>query len=291
MTSTAIVTDSTAYLPKEEAEKAGITVLPLHVIFDGQAFQEEAEISTDAFYEKLRTASSMPTTSQPPPGLFIETFEKLAGQYDAVIVITLSSGISGTYQTAAAAGGEVEGLDVYVFDSEISCMPQGYFALEASAMACSGEHPETILERLDEMKQRTRAYFIVDDLNHLHRGGRLNGAQALVGSLLQIKPILHFDNRLIVPFEKVRTEKKAWNRVLQLFDEDARLGEPVRATVIHANRPEKAETLRRQLADTYPNVEVDTGWFGPVIGTHLGEGGLGIGWCRLPAGSRLLSQS
>ncbi|MGY4688908.1 DegV family protein [Salibacterium sp. K-3] len=287
MTATAIVTDSTAYLPKDTVETTGITVVPLHVIFGGEAFQEECELSTDAFYEKMKTSPELPTTSQPPPGLFIEVYEKLAETHDAIIVITLSSGISGTYQTAVSAAEGIEGADVHVFDSEISCMPQGYFALEAAAMAEEGTSPDRILERLDEMKKRTRAYFVVDDLNHLHRGGRLNGAQALVGSLLQIKPVLHFENRLIVPFEKVRTEKKALNRVLQLFDEDAGSGARVRATVIHANRPEKAERIKQQLADSYPNVEMDTGWFGPVIGTHLGEGGLGIGWCRLPPGSHV----
>ncbi|MFZ4451070.1 DegV family protein [Salibacterium aidingense] len=281
MSNIAIVTDSTAYLPEETAAAFGITVVPLNVIFGETSYQEEVELSTDAFYEKMKTAPELPSTSQPSPGAFLEVFEKLAAAYDEIITVHLSSGISGTYQTAEAAGGEVEGAEVYAFDSEISCMPQGYFVLEAAKMAQDGKTAAQIINRLEEMKQNTRAYFIVDDLNHLHRGGRLNGAQALVGSLLQIKPILHFENKLIVPFEKVRTEKKALNRVYELFDEDAGTNASIRATVIHANRPEKAESIRQKLAGQYPNADIDVGWFGPVIGTHLGEGGLGIGWCRL----------
>ncbi|RSL35132.1 DegV family protein [Salibacterium salarium] len=280
MSNTAIVTDSTAYLPSDQIEQSGITVVPLTVSFGDTSYQEEIDMSTASFYEMLKEVNDFPTTSQPSIGRFMEVFEELSKEYESIITIHLSSGISGTYQTAITAGEEVDGVEVYAFDSEISCAPQGYYALEAAKMAYEGETVDTILNRLEELKRHTRAYFIVDDLNHLHRGGRLNGAQALVGSLLQIKPILHFKDKLIVPFEKVRTSKKAWNRVFELFEEDAGTGASIRATVIHANRPEQAENIRSKLADAYPNADIDIGYFGPVIGTHLGEGGLGISWCK-----------
>ncbi|WP_017756455.1 DegV family protein [Calidifontibacillus oryziterrae] len=278
---TAIVTDSTAYIPKELREQLHIEICPLNVIFGTESYQEELEISAEDFYEKVKTATELPKTSQPAIGLFAETFKMLADKgYDAVISIHLSSAISGTYQASVTAGEMVEDIKVYSFDSEISAMVQGFYVLEAAEMALKGKDPEEILDRLNEMKQSMRAYFMVDDLTHLQRGGRLNGAQALIGSLLQVKPLLHFVDKKIVPFEKIRTQKKAIKRILELFAEDATIGVPIKATVIHANRPEMAEELKNQIELTYNNVEVDISYFGAVIGTHLGEGALGLGWYK-----------
>ena len=119
---------------------------------------------------------------------------------------------------------------------------------------------------------------MVYDLDHLQRGGRLSSAQAFVGSLLQVKPILTFVDKQIVAFEKIRTEKKAMKRITDLFGEVASKGEKMKAVVIHSNREEDAKKLAQQLSETYPNVELETSYFGPVIGTHLGEGALGLGW-------------
>lgn len=275
---TAIVTDSTAYIPGDLREKLHIHMLPLSVIFGNETYQEEIELTGHDFYDEMRGRGALPTTSQPPIGEFVAKFEELAKDYDAVISIHLSSGISGTYQGAKSAGEMVEGIKVYAYDSEISAMVQGFYVLEAAEMALQGENPETIVARLDEIKKTVRAYFMVDDLTNLQRGGRLSGAQAFVGSLLQVKPILHFVDKVIVPFEKIRTKKKAWNRVLELFDEDASKGIPMKAALIHANRPEEAEQIKAELEAKYPHVEFLISYFGPVIGTHLGEGALGLGW-------------
>ncbi|KAA7210881.1 DegV family protein, partial [Salmonella enterica subsp. enterica serovar Lubbock] len=124
------------------------------------------------------------------------------------------------------------------------------------------------------------AYIMVDDLTNLQKGGRLSGAAALIGSLLQVKPILHFENRVIVPYEKVRTKKKALNRVFDLLHEDAKDNESMRVVVIHANRPEEAEKMKEELQEKYENIECMVSYFGPVVGTHLGEGAIGIGWYK-----------
>ncbi len=277
---TAIVTDSTAYIPEPIREKYDIHMIPLSVNFGNETYQEEIEITSQQFFEKMRGQQELPTTSQPPVGMFMELFEKLSKEYDAVISIHLSSGISGTYNGAATAGDMVENIEVYTYDTEISCMVQGFYALEAAEMAREGKGPRDILARLDEMKQSMKAYIMVDDLTNLQKGGRLSGAQALIGSLLQVKPILHFENKVIVPFEKVRTRKKALNRVVDLLDEVAKNNEPMRVVVIHANRPEEAEMLQQELSAKYANVECIVSYFGPVIGTHLGEGAIGIGWYK-----------
>lgn len=277
---TAIVTDSTAYIPKELREKWNIHMIPLHVIFGNEVYQEEIDVTAGEFYEEVKT-KELPTTSQPPIGQFVELFERLSADYDAVISIHLSSGISGTFQGAVTAGSMVEGIKVYPFDSEISCMVQGFYAIEAAKMALNEEEdPVSIVSKLNELKKTARAYFMVDDLTHLQRGGRLSSAQAIIGSLLQVKPLLHFEDKVIVPFEKIRTRKKAMKRIVDLLGEDALSGGEFQAVIIHANREEEAEEWRKELSVVYPNVEFSIGYFGAVIGTHLGEGAMGMGWMR-----------
>lgn len=277
----AIITDSTAYIPKEIREEYHIHMVPLTVTIDGQSYQEEVDLTASEFYDLVREEKSLPKTSQPAIGLMVDLLEQLKEDHDEVVSIHLSSGISGTYQSMQTAGSMVEGIKTYVFDSEVSCMAQGFYVLEAAKLAQKGAQATEILEKLNIVKQSLRAYFVVDDLNHLHRGGRLNGAQALVGSVLQVKPILHFSETKIVPFEKIRTQKKAFKRLIELIDEDASTGVPLRATVIHANCPLVAEQLMRELKDRYTNVELTLSYFGPVIGTHLGEGSIGLGWYKL----------
>lgn len=279
MTQIAIVTDSTAYLSEEVREAHNISVIPLSVVFGGDAYREEIDISKNEFLDKMKHTEDLPTTSQPPIGEFITLFEELGKDYEAVITIHLSSGISGTYQTACAAAEQVrENVEVYCFDSEISCMPQGFYAIRAAEMSEAGHTVDEILDVLNDMKKRTKAYFVVDNLNHLHRGGRLNGAQAIVGSLLQIKPVLHFEDTKIVPFEKVRTTKKAIARIYDIFAEDIKNSTSVQATVIHSNRAEKAEQMKKELSEAHPQADIVVSEFGPVIATHLGEGALALGW-------------
>jgi DegV family protein with EDD domain len=277
---TAVVTDSTSYIPKEIREKWNIHMLPLNVVFGNESYQEELELTTESFYEQVKQGGEHPKTSQPAIGMFVELFEKLATEYDAIISIHLSSGISGTYQGAISAGEMVDNIEVFTFDSEISAMPQGFYVLEAAKLAQEGIEPEKIIDRLSEMKQSMRAYFMVDDLTNLQRGGRLSTAQAIVGSLLQVKPLLHFENKKIVPFEKIRTRKKALKRIFELFSVDAKEGVPILASVIHANRFEEAEKMKKELEVQYPHIEVTVSNFGPVIGTHLGEGAIGLGWYK-----------
>jgi DegV family protein with EDD domain len=276
---TAVVTDSTAYIPKELRDRLNIHMIPLSVIFGNETYEEEVEITAEAFYEEVKH-KELPTTSQPSTGQFVELFEKLSADYDAVISIHLSSGISGTYQGAVTAGSMVEGIRAYPFDSEISCMVQGFYVIEAAEMAAAGKDPQDIMARLEEMKQTVRAYFMVDDLSHLQRGGRLSSAQALIGSLLQVKPLLHFQDKVIVPFEKIRTRKKAMKRIADLLGEAASGGGEYRAVIIHANREKEAYDWKAELEKELPNVEFMIGYFGPVIGTHLGEGSMGLGWYK-----------
>ncbi|MGE7931994.1 DegV family protein [Viridibacillus arvi] len=277
---TAIVTDSTAYLTKAEREQYNIRMVPLSVVIKHETFEEEVNITTTNFYDKVRNENELPKTSQPPIGTFVTLFDELSKEYDEIVAIHLSSGISGTYQGALQAGEMVQGIDVYGFDSEISCAVQGFYVLKAGEMAKDGASAKEILEALEEMRKTMRAYFMVDDLAHLQRGGRLSAAQALIGGLLQVKPILHFENKVIVPFEKIRTRKRALKRVEDILGEDAAKYDRLDAVVIHGNCENEAKEWMATLQDKFPNVNVKLSYFGPVIGTHLGEGSMGLGWVK-----------
>lgn len=274
----AVMTDSTAYIPVEMRKQHDIHMVPLSVVFEDKSYEEEIDITTEEFYQKLKETEELPKTSQPSIGYITSKLEELREEYDAVVSIHLSSGISGTYQAVITAGEMVEGIDVYAYDSELSAFAQGFYVLEAAEMAKANHSPDQIIARLDEMKKSLRAYFMVDNLTNLHRGGRLSSAQALVGGMLQIKPILHFENKVIVPFEKIRTRKKAINRIVGLLEEKAAQGKELKVAFIHGNNEAAAVKLRDDFLEKYPNTETVISYFGPVIGTHLGEGALGITW-------------
>lgn len=277
MLKTAIVTDSTAYLTEKQLKDLQIHVIPLSVTIDGQAYDEEVELLTEDFYDKVRGNGPLPKTSQPPIGRFVTLFESLKEEYDAVISIHLSSGISGTYAGAVQAGEMIEGLDVRAFDTELACYMQGFYVLRAARLAQEGADPQTIIATLEKMKTTMRAYFMVDDLVHLQRGGRLSSAQAMIGSLLQVKPILHFNEKVIMPFEKIRTRKKAMKRMIDLLVEDAEKM-PLEVAIIHGNTLSEAEKWRVEIEERFPGLDIAISHFGPVIGTHLGEGSMGLGW-------------
>jgi len=277
----AVVTDSTAYIPTDLVQKHNIHIVPLSVNFGDETYREDIDLTSEQFYEKLKHTKTLPTTSQPAIGAFIELYESLedAG-YDAVISIHLSKKFSGTYEAAKSAGNMMERLEVYPYDSELSAMPQGFSAIRTAELISEGADVETILNELDRMKANTHSYFMVDDLSHLQRGGRLTGAQAVLGSLLNIKPILHIVDGVIEPFEKVRTRKRALNRIMKMLEEDVQTKRVKRVVFIHANDEASALSLRDQFQEKHPEIETIISHFGPVIGTHLGEGSLGISWYK-----------
>ncbi|GAE95073.1 DegV family protein [Gracilibacillus boraciitolerans JCM 21714] len=168
----AVITDSTSYIPQTIRNEMNIHMIPLSVVFGTQSYQEETDITTEEFYKKVKENEQLPKTSQPSIGLITEKLKELAVKgFDQAIFITLSSGISGTFQSVVTAETIVEGIEVHPFDSEISCMAQGFYVLEAAEMAAQGHDAEPIIQRLHAIKASMRAVFMADDLTHLHRGG------------------------------------------------------------------------------------------------------------------------
>ncbi|MCH4165078.1 MAG: DegV family protein [Lentilactobacillus diolivorans] len=281
----AVVTDSTAYLSNEEVAANGIKVVPIPVIIDGQSYREGIDITTSEFYDKLRNSSSFPSTSQPPLGEMIALYDGLAQDgYDAVISIHLSSTISGFVNSLRQINDQLtSNIKVIPYDSQVTVKLMGYLVLAAAQMAKQGNSVEDIINRLDDLRTTINNVFIVDDLQNLVRGGRLSNASAFIGSLLKIKPLLsmHTPSHEIEAFEKVRSTKKALARCEEIFDQSvAEADYPIRAIVIHANDEPAAIKWRDKLSAKYPNIPFEISYFGPVIGTHLGEKALAIAWMK-----------
>lgn len=280
----AVVTDSTAYLDESEVEKYGIKVVPIPVIIDGKSYNEGIDITNEEFYDKLRNSQSFPSTSQPPIGQMIEFYNELADEgYDAVISIHLASTISGFYNSLVQIAPSIDRIKVVPYDSQITVKLMGYLAIVASKLASQGADIEEIIKQLDDLKSTIDELFIVDDLQNLVRGGRLSNASAFIGGILKIKPLLTFDDNSheIVAFEKIRSRKKALLRVEELFAQAvANSPYPLRALVLDANDPVAGDAWTKSIKEKYPTMTVEHSYFGPVIGTHLGEKALALGWLR-----------
>ena len=282
----AIVVDSTAYLSEEIKDKNNIYTISLNTIFGEETYREGKDITTEEFYDKMRDFDGLPSTSQPSIGDYILLLEELNKEgYTDVISFHLSAGISGTCQNALSAAQSVEGINVHVVDSEIACTPQGLLALYA-AQNKDTKPIDELLDELNTLKQKVHmnAYFIVNDLTNLQKGGRLSNAQAFVGGLLRIKPILEFEDGKIVAKGKIRTMKKAQDKVIQLvksdFEKNGHSDKEMVITIIHGNDEAAADAWIEELKEdsVFSKTTFLKSYFGPVIGTHLGEEALGLGY-------------
>lgn len=278
----AVVTDSTSYLSEEDIQRYDLHVVPIPVIIDGRSYNEGVDITTDEFWEKLRHSKSFPSTSQPPLGEMIQLYQQLGDEgYDTIISIHLASTISGFVNSLRQVNEQLTNTQVFVYDSQITVKLMGYLAIEASKLASQGKTIDDIFKRLDDVRATIDEIFVVDDLQNLVRGGRLSNASAFIGSILKIKPLLTFDEESheIVAFEKVRSRKKALGRVEELFAQAVEAADyPLRAIVIHGNDPEGGANWMKQIQSKFPDIPIELSYFGPVIGTHLGEKSLALAW-------------
>ncbi|HEL2056919.1 TPA: DegV family protein [Streptococcus suis] len=274
----AIITDSSASLTFSESQKNNLFVLTIPVTIDGESYVEGLNLTVEEFYEKMAQSKDLPMTSQPSLLELEEILASLKEQgYSHAIGLFLSSGISGFYQNIQYLKDEFDGLTVAFPDTKITSAPLGMMVENVLKWAEMGLDFETILSKLDQQIQATKAFIMVDDLNHLVKGGRLSNGAALLGNLLSIKPILHFTSEgKIEVYEKVRTEKKAIKRLLEILQEQTKNGH-YQIAIIHANAPEKAENFKVQLEEAGVGSDLPIVSFGSVIGTHLGEGAVAFG--------------
>lgn len=271
----AIVTDSTADLPREEALDHDVTVVPLHVIFGEQSYRDGIDLTASEFYAKLSTEKVLPTTSQPSVGDFVEVFTRLLKDHDAVLGIFISSELSGTVRAAETARGLVDG-EITIVDSGMVAYALGIQVLEAAKLAKAGTDVETIVTRLQEVQGRIDAYFVVDSLEFLKRGGRIGGGAAVLGTLLQIKPVLMLRDKRIDMYEKVRTHKKALDMLFQRFVEDSQDKSYVYGAVVHSAALDLATEAKKTILEKVPQANMRIIELDPVVGVHVGPGVLSL---------------
>lgn len=275
----AVITDSSAFLQAETLRKEDLFVLDIPVNIDGQEYVEGVNLTAQEFYEKMASASELPKTSQPSIAKLDEILSSLKDKgYTHALGLFLSSGISGFHQNIQYMKDEYEGLTIAFPDTRITSAPLGYMVESVFRWAEQGEEFTTILDQLENQIQKTSAFIMVDDLDHLVKGGRLSNGAAILGNLLSIKPILYFnDQGVIEVYEKVRTEKKATKRLVEIVKEATANGN-YQITVIHGNAPQKAADLRQLLLDSGVATDISIATFGSVIGTHLGEGSIALSY-------------
>ena len=274
-----IVTDSTAYLPEEVVQRYGIQVIPLNVLFGERTYKEGLDLSYEQFYQMLAQAKNLPTTSQPAVGEFYELYSKLVQDGSEVISIHISSKLSGTIDSALMACKELPEASISVVDSLSTAVGLELMVIAAAEAVAAGQSRAKVVAMLEQMVRETRLFFVVDTLEYLQKGGRIGGAAALVGTLLNVKPILHLKDGRIEPLSKVRTKRKAVKELLGLMVEEMGSEEPVRIAVGHAVALKEGQSLLEK-AQSRLNCTVSyLAQIGPVIGTHTGPGALGLATC------------
>ena len=280
MSKVAVVTDSTAYIPDDLLKKYNITVTPQIVIWGEETFRDGIDILPDEFYKRLEKAKIMPTTSQVSILAMKSAFEGLVEQGYDVLGVFLSSKLSGTIQSAQQALEMLPKIadKIAIIDSLSTAMAMGFHVLMAARAAQAGETLQECRMVAEKAQEHTGVLFTVDTLEFLHRGGRIGGAQAFMGTMLNIKPILELHDGRIEPVEKVRTKGKATERMLELVIEKIANRSPIRLATIHANAEAEASALLKAAAEKLNPIETVFTGVSPAIGTHAGPGTVGLAY-------------
>ena len=267
-----IVTDSTCDLPEEVAARHGITVVPLYINFGGESYLDGIDLSREAFYARLPDCDPPPTTAMPGPQMFLEAYERLADEgATEILSIHISKSLSAVVDTAHLAAREAS-TPVTVFDSGTLSLGTGFLVWAAAEAAAQGHSTEEIVALMEEQGQRTRVFAALDTLEFLRRGGRMNRVMAVLGSWLQMKPLLKMHGGKPTA-EKIRTTKAATQRLVALLKEQLPLE---RVALVHTHALEKAQDLRQKAQHLLPEGEVLSVDITPVFGTHLGPGAVGF---------------
>jgi len=269
----AVVTDSTADLPDDWRARYGIEVVPLKVLFGKETFRDGVDMDNEEFFRRLAASSSLPTTSAPSPGEFAEVYQRLARDHDGCISIHIGAQLSATGEAARVGASSVEGFQVNVIDSQSVSMPVAFLC----RIAAECENLDAATEAVRSRIPKTRVLALLDTLRYLEMGGRLSRAQAMIGTMLDLKPLLLVAGAEIKPVDRVRTRSRAIPRMVEYFKNDL----PVEhVSVMHAQAPDEAEQIAAALRKDLPGREVTIGQIGCVLGTHTGSKALGLTYLK-----------
>lgn len=285
MTRIAIVTDSTASLPQELARRHAVHVQPTYISFGKQVFRDGVNLTPAEFYQRLPMSLTLPTTSQPSVGDFVELYTRLSQNAEGVVSIHVSQELSGTLASARAArrilddrarAGKHPHVPICILDSRSVAMGLGFIVLAAARAAMAGKSLPAVIQAAEDLIPRMNVLFTVETLEYLHRGGRIGGAAALLGSVLSIKPILCIRDGRVEVLEKMRTRRRARARLLGIMAERLSPAGGIHAAILHADALEEAGNLAEKIAARFDCVELYLADLCPVVGTHVGPGTLGL---------------
>jgi DegV family protein with EDD domain len=271
----AIVTDSTVGLPAELVEELKIHVVPVLLIQDGQVFRDGVDITPTEVYRRLRAGEAAFTSAAPPIPEFQRVYRAAARGASGVLSIHMSPGLSSTYGAALAASESVEGVPMVVFNCNTAAIGQGFVVLEAARAAATGAPLEVVVRRAEEISAKIQCLFTLDTFEYLRKSGRMGGAAALMGTLLQIRPVLYLPQGTVEVFARPRTKPRAIQLILQQMAEQPQ-DRPMHAGIAHADVQREAEDLRRTVDERFHPAELLLTEFTPVVGAHTGPGLIGI---------------
>lgn len=272
-----IVTDSTAGLPEAMVREHDIRIVPLYLHFGEQAYKEGVDISNEQFYERLRRATTLPTTSQPSVGEFHQVFKELTDAGHEVLALTISSKLSGTWSSAMGAVEMLPGAPISVIDSLCTSLALRLLVEAALGDIAGGATRQQVVDHIEQLKGQLHILFVVDTLEYLAKGGRIGNAKAFMGTLIKIKPLLILENGVIEPCEQVRSKSKAVARMLEMIEERlAGRGAQAHIAVAHAVALDEALALRQQVVARLNCEAPSISEVSAVIGAHTGPGVVAI---------------
>jgi DegV family protein with EDD domain len=267
-----IVADSTSDLPAEVVRELGIAVVPALVQFGDKVYQDGIDLSTDEFYRRLQSSSVMPKTSAPSPGTFKEVYSRLAQEADAIVSIHVSAKMSATYDAARVGSMDLK-CPISIIDSQTASMACGLLVILAASAAREGASFSDIDALVRAAVPRTVTFGVFGTLEYLYRGGRIGRAQAFLGSILKLNPILAIQAGEILPIARVRTRPKAIERLCEIIRD---LGIPQEMSIMSTTEPEEAEALAQRLAPIFPPERMYRASIGPAVGTYVGPRAVGV---------------
>ena len=273
---TVILTDSSANIPANLQNQLNIVVIPLWLLWDGESLRDGIDIHPDLFYKRLGSSKTLPTSSQPSYQEFKALFQEIGRDADAIVAVLVSSRISGTIESARSAAAELPGLEIRIVDTLTCAMGLGLIVMTAARAAADGRTVEEIVTLAEQMRESVYTLFAVDTLDYLFKGGRITGGKHLLGTALNIKPILHFDDGLIKPLTQARSKKKALAQLLDIVEERLGGNQMVEAAVMDVDAVEEADQLAMLIQDRFNPARLERAGVSPVVGTHVGPGTVGI---------------
>ncbi len=271
----AVVTDSVACVPQELVERYDIHVVPFHVIWDGRVYTDGVDLTPGEFYRLFGQSKAFPTTAQPSLADFVRTYARLSEKAEGIVSIHVPEELTGAISVARVAAREAASIPIEIVDSRMATMAQGFIVLEAARTAAAGGTLGEVVAAAMALIPRVDFFATLDDLKHLHRGGRIGEAATLLGSKLRINPILSLAHGRVRVLGVVRTRRRAVQRMIEMMEEQ--VGQrPLHASVFHGDAPEEAQRVREEIESRFNSVEFYITEFTPVMGAHTGPGVIGV---------------